>query len=149
MLRRFWLMKCEPEAYTIADLEREGSTAWEGVRNYQARNLLRDDMQAGDGVLFYASNAEPSGVTGCTERRLPFCVTIIFSSPGVALSVASGIVAANRSTKPISTEYQTGAAFVDAASKYSWPFFHAVGSGKPARTIPARPVTPEGSAFEA
>lgn len=64
MARRYWLMKCEPEVYTIADLERDGTTGWEGVRNYQARNFLRDDMRAGDGVLFYASNAEPSGVTG-------------------------------------------------------------------------------------
>ncbi|MBP9143156.1 MAG: EVE domain-containing protein [Thermoanaerobaculia bacterium] len=67
MPRRYWLMKCEPEAYTIGDLERDRSTTWEGVRNYQARNLLRDDMQVGDGVLFYASNAEPSGVTGLAE----------------------------------------------------------------------------------
>ena len=57
-------MKCEPSAYTIADLERDGQTAWEGVRNYQARNFMRDEMQPGDGVLFYASNADPSGVTG-------------------------------------------------------------------------------------
>jgi predicted RNA-binding protein with PUA-like domain len=57
-------MKCEPAAYTIADLERDGRTSWEGVRNYQARNFMRDDMQEGDGVLFYASNADPSGVTG-------------------------------------------------------------------------------------
>jgi predicted RNA-binding protein with PUA-like domain len=57
-------MKCEPEAYTIDDLARDGSTSWEGVRNYQARNYLRDDMREGDGVLFYASNADPSGVTG-------------------------------------------------------------------------------------
>ncbi len=64
MPRRYWLLKCEPEAYTIGDLERDGSTTWEGVRNYQARNFLRDEMQVGDGVLFYASNAEPSGVTG-------------------------------------------------------------------------------------
>lgn len=64
MPRRYWLMKCEPEAYTIGDLERDRRTSWEGVRNYQARNLLRDEMQAGDDVLFYASNAEPSGVTG-------------------------------------------------------------------------------------
>jgi predicted RNA-binding protein with PUA-like domain len=64
MLRRYWLMKCEPAAYTIADLERDGRTSWEGVRNYQARNFMRDDMQEGDGVLFYASNADPSGVTG-------------------------------------------------------------------------------------
>ena len=64
MARRYWLLKCEPEAYSIDDLARDGSTSWEGVRNYQARNLLRDDVQVGDGVLFYASNAKPSGVTG-------------------------------------------------------------------------------------
>lgn len=65
--RRYWLMKCEPEAYTIEDLERDGTTTWEGVRNFQARNSMRDDMKVGDGVLFYASNAEPSGVAGVAE----------------------------------------------------------------------------------
>src|SRR4051812_47732415 len=60
-------MKCEPAAYTIDDLARDGRTSWEGVRNYQARNTMRDDMQEGDGVLFYASNAKPSGVTGLAE----------------------------------------------------------------------------------
>jgi predicted RNA-binding protein with PUA-like domain len=65
--KRYWLMKCEPEAYTIEDLERDGVTTWEGVRNFQARNSMRDDMKVGDGVLFYASNAEPSGVTGAAE----------------------------------------------------------------------------------
>jgi predicted RNA-binding protein with PUA-like domain len=60
-------MKCEPEAYTIEDLERDGTTTWEGVRNFQARNYMRDDMKVGDGVLFYASNAEPSAVTGVAE----------------------------------------------------------------------------------
>lgn len=64
---KHWLMKCEPAAYTIDDLERDGSTSWEGVRNFQARNFLRDDMKAGDKVLFYASNADPSGVTGVAE----------------------------------------------------------------------------------
>ena len=57
-------MKCEPAAYTIDDLARDGRTSWEGVRNYQARNFMRDEMQVGDEVLFYASNADPSGVTG-------------------------------------------------------------------------------------
>ncbi len=57
-------MKCEPSAYTIDDLERDGTTSWEGVRNFQARNFMRDGMKQGDPVLFYASNAEPSGVTG-------------------------------------------------------------------------------------
>ncbi len=60
-------MKCEPSAYAIDDLERDGKTSWEGVRNFQARNFLRDQMQVGDGVLFYASNADPSGVTGLAE----------------------------------------------------------------------------------
>jgi predicted RNA-binding protein with PUA-like domain len=65
--KKYWLMKCEPEAYTIEDLERDGTTTWEGVRNFQARNMMRDEMKVGDGVLFYASNAEPSGVTGLAE----------------------------------------------------------------------------------
>jgi predicted RNA-binding protein with PUA-like domain len=65
--KRYWLMKCEPSAYAIGDLKRDGKTSWEGVRNFQARNFLRDEMQEGDGVLFYASNADPSGVTGLAE----------------------------------------------------------------------------------
>ena len=64
MTTRYWLMKCEPGAYTIDDLARDTRTGWEGVRNYQARNFMRDEMQTGDLVLFYASNADPSGVTG-------------------------------------------------------------------------------------
>jgi predicted RNA-binding protein with PUA-like domain len=64
MPTRYWLMKCEPAAYTIDDLSRDRRTGWEGVRNYQARNFMRDDMRKGDRVLFYASNADPSGVTG-------------------------------------------------------------------------------------
>ena len=64
MAKKYWLMKCEPAAYTILDLKRDGETSWEGVRNYQARNFMRDEMQVGDPVLFYASNADPAGVTG-------------------------------------------------------------------------------------
>ena len=64
MPKRYWLMKCEPSAYSIDDLARDGDTCWEGVRNFQARNFMRDDMRVGDGVLFYASNANPSGVSG-------------------------------------------------------------------------------------
>lgn len=68
MVKRFqsqcWLMKCEPSAYSIDDLARDRRTSWEGVRNYQARNFLRDELQIGDDVLFYHSNAEPSGVAG-------------------------------------------------------------------------------------
>lgn len=66
MQRRYWLMKSEPEVFSIDDLMRaEGqTTCWEGVRNYQARNFLRDELQVGDGVLFYHSNARPSGIAG-------------------------------------------------------------------------------------
>jgi predicted RNA-binding protein with PUA-like domain len=59
-----WLVKTEPETYSIDDLEREGTTRWGGVRNYQARNTMRDLMKVGDIVLIYHSNAEPPGVAG-------------------------------------------------------------------------------------
>ena len=64
---KYWLMKSEPGAYSIDDLMRDGKTRWDGIRNYQARNYMRDEMRAGDKVLFYASSAEPSGVTGLAE----------------------------------------------------------------------------------
>lgn len=64
---RFWLMKTEPATYGIDDLERDGTTPWEGVRNYQARNFMRDDMQPGDGVLFYHSKTDPPGVVGLAK----------------------------------------------------------------------------------
>src|SRR5688500_7953509 len=67
MPKHYWLMKCEPSAYDIKDLERDGVTSWEGVRNFQARNFMRDQMKVGDGVPCYASNAGPSGVTGVAE----------------------------------------------------------------------------------
>jgi len=63
---KHWLMKSEPSAYSIDDLQRDKTTSWNGVRNYQARNHMRD-MSVGDRVLFYASSAEPSGVTGLAE----------------------------------------------------------------------------------
>ncbi len=65
--RRYWLMKTEPGTYSIADLKRDGSTCWEGVRNYQARNMMRDEMQVGDGVLFYHSQVKPMGIYGIAE----------------------------------------------------------------------------------
>lgn len=62
--RRFWLMKTEPESFSIEDLEKRGREPWNGVRNYQSRNSMRDDMKVGDLVLLYHSNAEPTGVAG-------------------------------------------------------------------------------------
>jgi predicted RNA-binding protein with PUA-like domain len=62
--RNYWLMKSEPEVYSIDDLRRDRKTQWDGVRNFKARNYMRDEMKVGDGVLFYHSNAEPKGVFG-------------------------------------------------------------------------------------
>ena len=67
MPRQYWLMKSEPYVYSIDDLQRDGTTYWDGVRNYSARNLMRDKMRIGDRVLFYHSNAKPPGVAGVAE----------------------------------------------------------------------------------
>ena len=61
---RTWLFKSEPETYSWDDLVRDGRTEWEGVRNYQARNLMRDEMQVGDLLLFYHSRVQPQVIAG-------------------------------------------------------------------------------------
>lgn len=63
----YWLMKSEPEEYSIHDFEKAGFTAWDGIRNYQARNYLRDQVKKGDGVLFYHSNTSLIGIAGLGE----------------------------------------------------------------------------------
>ena len=60
----FWLMKSEPHVYPWEQLVNDGETHWDGVRNYQARNIMRDDMKVGDFVLFYHSNCKPPHVAG-------------------------------------------------------------------------------------
>lgn len=66
---RAWLVKSEPDVFAFDDLVRapDHTTPWDGVRNYQARNYMRDDMRVGDVVLFYHSNANPAGVVGLAE----------------------------------------------------------------------------------
>lgn len=64
---RFWLLKCEPDVYSIADLARDGRTGWDGVRNHQVRNFMRDEMRPGDLGIFYHSNATPPGAAGVVE----------------------------------------------------------------------------------
>jgi predicted RNA-binding protein with PUA-like domain len=65
----YWLFKSEPNCYSFADLlaAPDRTTGWDGVRNFQARNLLRDAIQVGDGVLFYHSNADPPAIAGIAE----------------------------------------------------------------------------------
>lgn len=61
---QYWLMKSEPDVFSIDDLKNQKQTTWDGVRNYQARNFMMNDMQVGDLVLFYHSNAKPPGIAG-------------------------------------------------------------------------------------
>ena len=62
--QRYWMMKSEPDAFSIDDLQRVGTEPWNGVRNYQARNFMRDGMRVGDGVMFYHSNCKTPGIVG-------------------------------------------------------------------------------------
>lgn len=68
---RYWLMKSEPDVFSIDDLQRVGTEPWNGVRNYQARNFMRDGMQVGDGILFYHSNAKVPGIVGIARVASP------------------------------------------------------------------------------
>jgi predicted RNA-binding protein with PUA-like domain len=92
---RYWLMKSEPSVYGIADLARDKHTAWTGVRNYQARNFMRDDMRPGDPVLFYHSS--------CDE-------------PGIA-----GIAKVSRAAYPDATQFERKSRYYDAASRRDEP----------------------------
>jgi len=62
-----WLMKSEPDVYSIDDLERDGREMWDSIRNYQARNMMRDDMRIGDEVFFYHSNCKEPAIVGISK----------------------------------------------------------------------------------
>ena len=68
---RYWLMKSEPSDYSIEDLARDKTAPWYGVRNYQARNFMRDDMRVGDRAFFYHSSCDEPGVAGIVEVAAP------------------------------------------------------------------------------
>ena len=63
----YWLMKSEPDVFSIDDLKKKKKSGWDGVRNYQARNYMRDDMKIGDVVLFYHSSCENPGIAGLAK----------------------------------------------------------------------------------
>jgi predicted RNA-binding protein with PUA-like domain len=67
--RRYWLVKSEPDVFSFAELLASpgATTCWDGVRNYQARNFMRDDMKRGDLVLFYHSSTDPAAIVGVAE----------------------------------------------------------------------------------
>ena len=81
--KRHWLIKSEPNVYSIADLQRDGHTCWDGVRNYQARNFMRDAMGMGDGILFYHSSCAVPGVAGIAQvASTPYPDETQFDSAG-------------------------------------------------------------------
>jgi len=63
----YWLMKSEPDVYSIDDLRRDGREMWDSIRNYQARNMMRDDMRIGDKVFFYHSNCKEPAIAGIAK----------------------------------------------------------------------------------
>ena len=67
----YWLMKSEPDAYSIDDLEDDGQEPWDGIRNYQARNMMRDQMKVGDKVFFYHSSCKVPAVVGIAKIASP------------------------------------------------------------------------------
>src|SRR5262245_19071737 len=100
--KRYWLFKSEPDVYSINDLAKapKTTTRWDGVRNYQARNFLRDQCQVGDDVLFYHSSC---------------------AVPGVA-----GIVRIVRSGYPDPTAFELGSPYLDPNSKLDAPRWYSV-----------------------
>lgn len=70
-MAQIWLMKSEPELFSIDDLKQKGRSLWDGVRNFQARNFMTQKMRVGDPILFYHSNAEPPGIAGLARVSGP------------------------------------------------------------------------------
>lgn len=66
-MKNYWIFKSEPDVYSIDDLKRDKTTFWDGVRNYEARNYLRDKVKIGDQVFFYHSNCDEPGIYGLCE----------------------------------------------------------------------------------
>ena len=109
---RYWLLKSEPDTFGIDDLERApaGTTSWEGVRNFQARNMLRDEIKAGDLAFFYHSS--------CPE-------------PGIA-----GIVEVVREGYPDASAWRRGGPYYDAKSPENKPLWYTVDVRLKQRTEP-------------
>ena len=113
--RQYWLLKSEPEAFSIDDLARapKQTTSWDGVRNYQARNFMRA-MQVGDQVLYYHSNTTPPSVVGIAEVvKGAYPDATQFDKRGVALR--SG----QRSTSRAGTWWTSGSS-VNSMCRYRW-----------------------------
>jgi predicted RNA-binding protein with PUA-like domain len=83
----YWLMKSEPDEISIDDVLKMKSVPWFGVRNYQARNFMRDAMRIGDGVLFYHSSCAQPGIAGIAEVSSTATLTILSSTKRVSIMI--------------------------------------------------------------
>jgi len=123
--RQFWLMKSEPDEFSIDDLERVGTEPWSGVRNYQARNFMWKQMRVGDGVFFYHSNAAVPGIAG---------LAVVASRPW-----------------PDPTQFDAASAYFDAKSRPEQPRWWLVELGferKLSRLIPLDELRGHGAALD-
>lgn len=100
MAQRYWLLKSDPASFGWEDLKRSprGRTVWDGIRNYQARNRLRDEVRRGDGVLFYHSQSDKAVVGTCRVTRGGF------PEPGKPPWVAIEIALENRFATPVTLD---------------------------------------------
>jgi predicted RNA-binding protein with PUA-like domain len=99
-MANYWLMKSEPDAYSIDQLQKDGTTLWDGIRNYQARNFMMKDMKVGDKVLFYHSNTKPPGIVG--------------------------LATVSKAAQPDPTQFQKKSKYFDPKSKKDDPRWHCV-----------------------
>ncbi len=100
MAKKYWLMKSEPDAYSIDDFKGDKTTYWDGIRNYQARNFMMKDMQVGDEFIFYHSNAKPPG--------------------------AAGVGVISKAAEPDPTQFDKKSKYFDEKSKTDNPRWHCV-----------------------
>jgi predicted RNA-binding protein with PUA-like domain len=105
---RYWLLKSEGDCYSIDDLKRDKETSWSGIRNYQARNFMRDDMKKGDLALFYHSSSKPASTRGGSSTR---------GGPNGVYGIARIVAAAH----PDATQFDAKDDHYDAASKKEDP----------------------------
>ena len=122
--RKYWLFKSEPTAYSFSDLlnEPNQTAEWDGIRNYQVRNLMRDEMKVGDGVLFYHSSAKPMAIMGsATIVGEAYPDSTSWDPDEETADQSSGCRFCHGESQPLLREYLSYFFFVGHFS-YSWKF---------------------------
>lgn len=143
MAKSYWIMKAEPSEFGIADLKRVGESLWDGVRNYQVRNMFRDTMRAGDAALMYHSNANPIGVVGEMKIVKPAEIDPTQFVPGHKYYDAKSTPENPRWLGPVVSYVQTFPHVVTLAELKSDPQFANLPFVKKGNRLSVIPVTKE------